>query len=77
MFKSRVYPVNKKSNSLLNFKKSIIEKMSNDLDNYEAFKIENPNKSEYILIKKNSIQYNILTNILKLNKTIYVNEFDN
>ena len=79
MINSRVHPIletDPKIKNLKDFKKDLIEKMSNDLNNYEAFKMKNKDKFEFILLKKGSIQYNILTNLLKVNKPIYVDEIE-
>ena len=75
MFTSgRVYP--KKNVKLTTFKKSILKDINDNLNEYHAFQMKNNNSSEYILLKKNSIQYKLLTKILKVNKEIDVNDLN-
>lgn len=74
MLKGRVYP--EKQNNLKQFKKSILNDMENNLDNYQAFRMGNTTDSEYILLKKNSTHYKILTNLLKVNETVYIDDLD-
>ena len=74
MLKGRVYP--EKKNTIKKFKKSILKDMENDLDNYQAFRMGNTTDSEYILLKKNSTHYKILTNLLKVNDTVYIDDLD-
>lgn len=50
--------------------------MENNLDNYQAFRMGNTTDSEYILLKKNSTHYKILTNLLKVNETVYIDDLD-
>lgn len=70
----RVYP--KKNVKLNEFKKSIVKDINDNLNEYQAFQMKNNNSSEYILLKKNSIQYNLLTKILKVNKEVDVNDLN-
>ena len=72
MFKGRVYP--KETINLNKFKKSILEKMEDNLNDYQAFKIRNKytDEFEYILLKKNSLHYKTLTEMLYVNKPIYI-----
>ena len=70
----RIYP--KKNVKLNEFKKSIVKDINDNLNEYQAFQMKNNNSSEYILLKKNSIQYNLLTKILKINKEVDVNDLN-
>lgn len=38
--------------------------------------MKNKDDYEYILLKKNSIQYKMLTNLLKVNKPIYLSDLE-
>ena len=74
MINAKVYPVEK--SKLASFKKSLVKKIEENLDDYEAFKMKNKDDYEYILLKKNSIQYKMLTNLLKVNKPIYLSDLE-
>ena len=73
---NRIHPIknSKKNINLSKFKQQLVNDIDMNLKDYEAFKMKNNNKSEYILLKKDSIHYNLLKKILKVNKPIYVDE---
>ena len=50
MINAKVYPVEK--SKLASFKKSLVKKIEDNLDDYEAFKMKNKDDFEYILLKK-------------------------
>ena len=74
MLNRRIHPEQKIN--LNKFKKTLLKKMEDNMDDYQVFRMSNKNDCEYILLKKNSIQYKILTNILRVNDTVYLNNFN-
>ena len=74
---NRVYP--QKNIKLTKFKKSLLKDIGDNINEYQAFQMKNKHESEYILLKKNSIHYKLLTKILSVNtiNPLYVNDIEN
>ena len=54
------------------FKKNILSKIEQNLDDYQIYKIKNGKEFDYILVKRNSIQDNVLKTSLKVNEPIHL-----
>lgn len=72
--KSRVYPRDKNTEKyeekVKKFKKNILSNIEENLNDYQLFKIKHNNEFEFILVKKNSIHYNVLKTSIKVNDAI-------
>lgn len=54
------------------FKKNIISKIEQNLDDYQIYKIKNGKEFDYILVKRNSIHDNVLKTAVKVNEPIHL-----